>query len=330
MKSSQFFIVFLLLIAVFAFAENFAQAAGPAYLEQPSIIFQNNGLTGDSRNSNKEWNEFFHSPQGLIKSESAYNITFKYKVISRDSNANFYTLLRSKNKQGQDFGQQEWATNDSGTITMPVFGYKASDYYLIIGIRHKGAIVIQDIKIATDPSNVAINIGFPTAKRNWQSPGHRRYYVDSVNGNDTASGAEEKGAWRSLDRINSGKFSAGDQIFLKAGSNWHGYFSPAGRGSAGEPIIVDQYGDGPKPRIDTDEMFSRLCLFDQLRISGVKQSRVDQCRSRAPTWIDRRAPRSQQLWSSPSSRIEKFICARHHRLHLKTWWRASNRCTFRW
>ena len=41
------------------------------------------------------------------------------------------------------------------------------------------------------------------------------YYVDDINGNDTNSGKSEGSAWKSLDKINSTEFSAGDKILLK-------------------------------------------------------------------------------------------------------------------
>lgn len=79
--------------------------------------------------------------------------------------------------------------------------------------------------------------------------GFRSYYLDSENGNDDHSGRTDSEAWQSLDRLNEMEFRPGDQIFLKAGSEFKGQFEPQGSGSKSHPIIVDRYGEGENPVI---------------------------------------------------------------------------------
>ena len=81
----------------------------------------------------------------------------------------------------------------------------------------------------------------------------RTYYVDSENGNDNNNGLTTVGAWKNISKLNSVTFSAGDRIYLKAGSVWSGqYLRPSGSGTAQQPIVIDMYGSGEKPIINAD------------------------------------------------------------------------------
>lgn len=112
----------------------------------------------------------------------------------------------------------------------------------------------------TDPSQHPPDIPLPAPQRIWKSPGHMSYYVDSRHGNDTNDGLSEARPWRSLNRVNAGKFSAGDKILLRAGSRWRTFLSPSGSGAMGQPIVIDQYGHGSKPRINAQGA-SRATVF---------------------------------------------------------------------
>jgi hypothetical protein len=80
------------------------------------------------------------------------------------------------------------------------------------------------------------------------------YYVDSRHGSDQATGATPETAWESLAPVNERVFKPGDKILLKAGSRFTGQLKPQGSGAfdGGQvrSIVIDRYGEGPKPRID--------------------------------------------------------------------------------
>lgn len=76
------------------------------------------------------------------------------------------------------------------------------------------------------------------------------YYIDSVLGNDSASGTSTASAWRSLAAANSRTFKAGDSILLVRGGAWNGRLEPKGSGTASAPITISAYGAGAAPRID--------------------------------------------------------------------------------
>ncbi|MGE7136678.1 right-handed parallel beta-helix repeat-containing protein [Luteibacter sp. NPDC031894] len=82
--------------------------------------------------------------------------------------------------------------------------------------------------------------------------GGRRYYVDSVTGDDGHDGSTAARAWRSLDKLNQARFGPGDSIFFRRGGDYAGVFQPRGSGRADAGIVVDAYGDGAPPHLHGD------------------------------------------------------------------------------
>lgn len=75
------------------------------------------------------------------------------------------------------------------------------------------------------------------------------YHLDSGSGNDSADGLSPATAWQSLAKANSIIYQPGDSLLLKSGATWTGRLQPQGSGTAGARILIDRYGDGPKPLI---------------------------------------------------------------------------------
>lgn len=67
------------------------------------------------------------------------------------------------------------------------------------------------------------------------------YYVDSVNGADTATGLTMANAWKTLTKVNSITFQPGDSLLFKRGCTWTGTVSFKGSGTSTAPISVDCY-----------------------------------------------------------------------------------------
>ena len=76
------------------------------------------------------------------------------------------------------------------------------------------------------------------------------YYVDAENGNDVNLGTTPEKAWNTLDRVNAITYQPGVKILFKSGCTWNGVLQPTGSGTEGAPIVIDKYGDGPKPTIN--------------------------------------------------------------------------------
>ena len=46
------------------------------------------------------------------------------------------------------------------------------------------------------------------------------YYIDAINGNDENNGTSEDSAWKSVEKVNSVTYQAGDRILFKSGCEW--------------------------------------------------------------------------------------------------------------
>ncbi len=74
------------------------------------------------------------------------------------------------------------------------------------------------------------------------------YYV-SNSGNDSNSGLAASQAWKTLDKVNSFIFKAGDQILFERGSIFYGALIIKQSGAANNPISYSAYGTGTNPII---------------------------------------------------------------------------------
>ncbi len=91
------------------------------------------------------------------------------------------------------------------------------------------------------------------------------YYVSTVEGKDSNPGVNPAKPWKSLEKVNSTTFAPGDRILFAAGCHWNGKLHPKGSGVAGNPIVIDRYGDGTLPVIDGSGAMGDgvVCLYNQ-------------------------------------------------------------------
>lgn len=80
------------------------------------------------------------------------------------------------------------------------------------------------------------------------------YYVSTLHGKDSNDGKSEETPFYSLQKINELTLEPGDKILLESGSVFtNGYLHLYGQsGSKEAPIVIDKYGTGAKPVIDTN------------------------------------------------------------------------------
>ncbi len=71
------------------------------------------------------------------------------------------------------------------------------------------------------------------------------YYI-SVSGNNSNPGTAPKKAWKSIEKVNSVRFKAGDNIFFEGGKTFEGSlrFDADDSGTAQNPVTVTSYGNG--------------------------------------------------------------------------------------
>ena len=74
------------------------------------------------------------------------------------------------------------------------------------------------------------------------------YYIDSVAGSDTNIGTAIASPWKNVTKLNALTLQPNDKVYLKCGSVWNGQqLKFGGSGLSSFPIVIDQYGSGPKP-----------------------------------------------------------------------------------
>lgn len=96
------------------------------------------------------------------------------------------------------------------------------------------------------------------------------YYVDAVNGNDNNTGTSTSTAWKTLSKINSKTFGAGDKILFKSGGVWDGQCHPMGSGTAASSIKVDIYGGTAKAVINGGGTVSASFLLENQEYWEIK------------------------------------------------------------
>ncbi len=108
------------------------------------------------------------------------------------------------------------------------------------------------------------------------------YYVSTLDGKDSNSGKSEKDAFYSLQKINELDLKPGDKILLEKGSVFtDGYLHLYNqKGSKENPIIIDSYGEGANPLIETNgqgvwfQNYGKLLDNKQHKASGYVSSSI--------------------------------------------------------
>ena len=106
------------------------------------------------------------------------------------------------------------------------------------------------------------------------------YHVDAIAGNDSSSGDSPAAPWRSLEKVNATIFQAGDKLLLKAGASWMGRLHPKGSGSAGNPIVLDRYGEGAPPTIHGGGIAGGAVVLENQQYWSIRNLEITNCGSR--------------------------------------------------
>lgn len=79
------------------------------------------------------------------------------------------------------------------------------------------------------------------------------YYVSTLNGKDSNNGQSKGQAFYSLQKINEIELEPGDKVLLEANSVFtDGFLHIQGSGAEEAPIVIDRYGEGNNPEIQTN------------------------------------------------------------------------------
>ena len=82
----------------------------------------------------------------------------------------------------------------------------------------------------------------------------QNYYISSTTGNDNNNGKSESRPFKTIAKLNTINFRAGDNIFFKSGDIWVGEtFTLKNSGTQYNKITITTYGTGKKPIITLRE-----------------------------------------------------------------------------
>jgi len=93
------------------------------------------------------------------------------------------------------------------------------------------------------------------------------YYVSSSQGNDLNNGLSIQSPFKSIEKLNSMQFNAGDSIYFKSGDYWEGMFWLNGSGTFTQPIVVDVYGGNNRPIINGFGYQASILIFNDQNIN---------------------------------------------------------------
>ena len=87
------------------------------------------------------------------------------------------------------------------------------------------------------------------------------YYIDSEHGNDSNDGTSPQSAWKSLEKANSLRLQAGDNLLFRRGSHFTGQLNVSAQGTSANRIVVGAYGSGSKPCFSApDNSLYTICI----------------------------------------------------------------------
>ena len=98
------------------------------------------------------------------------------------------------------------------------------------------------------------------------------YYVSSSIGNDLNDGLSIQSPFKSIEKLNSIVFDAGDTVYFKSGDYWQGMFWIKGSGSSSQPIVIDVYGGDVKPVLNGFGYQASILIYNNqnIKISGLE------------------------------------------------------------
>src|SRR5688572_13432041 len=76
------------------------------------------------------------------------------------------------------------------------------------------------------------------------------YYIDCAAGNDSNNGTSTTTPWRTITKVNTTTFTAGDSILFKRATTCAGSLVFQSQGTSSARITIGAYGTGAQPAID--------------------------------------------------------------------------------
>lgn len=93
--------------------------------------------------------------------------------------------------------------------------------------------------------------------------GGMTYYIDSIDGDDSARGTGERSAWRTVRNLETLALQKGDKVLFRRDGIYNvNCLTLTCKGTAENPIVISAYGEGAKPLLTTNKRTDILHLLD--------------------------------------------------------------------
>lgn len=117
-----------------------------------SVLGGDRSLVANFSQADGEWHEFLSTTEQVrFEPGHTYHVSFRYRVLDEGGkNTRFYSLLRSRSGGDMygDFWLWKRESGTEGTIHRFFRVKEKSDWILILGVRHKGSILIDDVVVS--------------------------------------------------------------------------------------------------------------------------------------------------------------------------------------
>ena len=132
---------------------------------------------------------------------------------------------------------------------------KAAEGITLTDITVRGDSSVVNVKTdqITGVVTTGVTMGAAATARTYKDSGTTTYYVSSKSGSDNNDGSTPEKAFYSLHKINELNLQPGAKVYLERGSVFENqYLHLNGGGADGNPVVIDAYGTGVAPVINTN------------------------------------------------------------------------------
>ncbi|MDQ1545181.1 MAG: hypothetical protein QOH69_85 [Actinomycetota bacterium] len=132
---------------------------------------------------------------------------------------------------------------------------------VLTAVAVTGAVSLSGVTAAqADPLSPNTGARVTTSGTPTAGTGGHVYYVDSTSGNDSSSGLTSALAWKTMAKVDSSSYVAGDVIAYRRGETFTGAATISNAGTSTNPITITAYGSGTQPVLTNPGQWNMLVL----------------------------------------------------------------------
>jgi parallel beta-helix repeat protein len=159
---------------------------------------------------------------------------------------------------GDNLETADFTVSAGGTVSTVAVDGEIATVTITFGANNDTQPKIYTVGISSGSENIKGSSTVTITQAGKTFTSETAKYVSFSTGNDGNPGTEEL-PWKTIAKVNSHTFNPGEAILFKSGDTWtwdaeHGssenFLAPQGSGAEGNPIIINSYGTGAKPKLD--------------------------------------------------------------------------------